>query len=215
MRSSHVSPRPTTVNHCISILLIAWVLRSNISVARMANLLRRQDSEPRNTKLPSLSRAISPPPTPRKRRRLNDDKSSDASRKTRALSQPSLKLAAIEAGEVEIRNHLDHFSTSLSRVARQSGPSQPRISIKDFQNLYKRNQHADGRHFVVHQHDHPVAGVHYDLRLQISATSSISFAIMYGLPGNPNSKRLNRNAAETRVHNLWVGRFHTPIDHVD
>lgn len=47
-------------------------------------------------------------------------------------------------------------------------------------------------------------GLHYDLRLQISQSSSISFAIMYGLPGNPNSKRLNRNATETRVHNLWV-----------
>jgi tRNA G46 methylase TrmB len=28
---------------------------------------------------------------------------------------------------------------------------------------------------------------------------------MYGLPGDPNSRRLNRNATETRVHNLWVG----------
>ncbi|OAG42645.1 hypothetical protein AYO21_03230 [Fonsecaea monophora] len=26
---------------------------------------------------------------------------------------------------------------------------------------------------------------------------------MYGLPGDPNSTRLNRNATETRVHNLW------------
>ncbi|KAI9749257.1 MAG: hypothetical protein M4579_006946, partial [Chaenotheca gracillima] len=26
---------------------------------------------------------------------------------------------------------------------------------------------------------------------------------MYGLPGDPNSKRLNRNATETRVHCLW------------
>ena len=52
-----------------------------------------------------------------------------------------------------------------------------------------------------------VIGVHYDLRLQISESSSISFAIMYGLPGNPNSRRLNRNATETRVHNLWVCPF--------
>jgi len=52
---------------------------------------------------------------------------------------------------------------------------------------------------------HPVAGVHYDLRLQISQTSSVSWACMYGLPGNPNSRRLNRNATETRVHNVWVG----------
>ena len=30
---------------------------------------------------------------------------------------------------------------------------------------------------------------------------------MYGLPGDPNSRRLNRNATETRVHNLWVGQI--------
>ena len=45
--------------------------------------------------------------------------------------------------------------------------------------------------------------MHYDLRLQFSQTSTISFAIPYGLPGNPNSIRPNRIAIETRVHNLW------------
>ncbi|KAF4462813.1 ABC1 domain containing [Fusarium albosuccineum] len=60
-----------------------------------------------------------------------------------------------------------------------------------------------GAHFVIHQHDHPVAGTHYDLRLQINETSSASWAIMYGLPGDPNSMRLNRNATETRIHCLW------------
>lgn len=32
---------------------------------------------------------------------------------------------------------------------------------------------------------------------------SISFANMYSLPGDPDSRRLNRNAVETRVHCLW------------
>ena len=54
-------------------------------------------------------------------------------------------------------------------------------------------------------------GVHYDLRLQFSESSSISFAIPYGLPGNPNSLRPNRMAIETRVHNLWVGPVHRPF----
>lgn len=45
--------------------------------------------------------------------------------------------------------------------------------------------------------------MHYDLRLQFSQTSTISFAVPYGLPGNPNSVRPNRMAIETRVHNLW------------
>lgn len=33
------------------------------------------------------------------------------------------------------------------------------MSIDDFKDLYRRNQHQHGRHFVVHQHDHPVAGL--------------------------------------------------------
>lgn len=112
------------------------------------------------------------------------------------------RLAAIEAGEILITDHLTTLSVQLKRV-KKTVPGNF-LSIEGLVDLYRRNQHKHGRHFVVHQHDHPVAGVHYDLRLQISATSSISFAIMYGLPGNPNSKRLNRNATETRVHNLWV-----------
>lgn len=113
--------------------------------------------------------------------------------------------AAVEAGEVSIRDHLRHFSTALSKFALSSWPrNTPRIGIEEFRDLYLRNQNDTGRHFVIHQHDHPVAGVHYDLRLQISKTSSISFAIMYGLPGRVDSRRLNRNATETRVHNVWV-----------
>ncbi|KAL7779570.1 hypothetical protein CFE70_009074 [Pyrenophora teres f. teres 0-1] len=45
--------------------------------------------------------------------------------------------------------------------------------------------------------------VHYDLRLQFSGTSSLSFAIPKGLPGDPNSKSISRLAIETRVHNYW------------
>ncbi|KAI4211294.1 MAG: hypothetical protein L6R36_009507, partial [Xanthoria steineri] len=110
--------------------------------------------------------------------------------------------ASIEAGEIQIQDHLSYFSNHLARAVRPENPG-PRLSTPDFVTLYQRNYHPQGRHFVVHQHDHPIAGVHYDLRLQISETSSISFAIMYGLPGNPNSRRLNRNATETRVHCLW------------
>lgn len=43
-----------------------------------------------------------------------------------------------------------------------------------------------------------------DLRLQFSHSSSLSFALPYGLPGNPQSKRPTRLAVETRVHCLWV-----------
>ncbi|KAK4543889.1 hypothetical protein LTR36_004663 [Oleoguttula mirabilis] len=110
-------------------------------------------------------------------------------------------LAAVEAGQARIRDHLEYFVKLLSSVTRPCpGPT---LTISDFSKLYKRNQHAHGRHFVVHQHDHPISGVHYDLRLQFSESSTISFAIPYGLPGHPNSLRPNRMAIETRVHNLW------------
>lgn len=110
-------------------------------------------------------------------------------------------LAAIEAGEIEIRDHLEYFFQHLFKASRPAVG--PRVTFNAWKELYQRSQHPHGRHFVVHQHDHPVSGVHYDLRLQISATSSISFAVPYGLPGNPNSHRPNRMAIETRVHNLW------------
>jgi hypothetical protein len=84
-------------------------------------------------------------------------------------------------------------------------PATPRLPIDKWIDLYRHNEDAQGHHFVIHQHDHPVAGTHYDLRLQFSETSSVSWSIMYGLPGDPNSQRLNRNATETRVHCLWVG----------
>lgn len=116
-------------------------------------------------------------------------------------------LAAIEAGDVEVTDHLNVFSTRLTQCARPLLKSQPapRLPIYEWVDLYRRNAHPEGRHFVIHQHDHPVAGPHYDLRLQFSHTSSVSWSIMYGLPGDPNSQRLNRNAAETRIHCLWVG----------
>ncbi|KAG6030055.1 hypothetical protein E4U41_000215 [Claviceps citrina] len=78
------------------------------------------------------------------------------------------------------------------------------LPVRSLASLYESQaQSAHGSHFVIHQHDHPVAGTHYDLRLQINPSSSASWAIMYGPPGDPNSRRLNRNATETRIHPLW------------
>lgn len=115
-------------------------------------------------------------------------------------------LADVEAGQVQVSDPLSLFSSRLAQAAavRSAVPHHPQLSIPDWVDLYLRNQHPHGHHFVIHQHDHPVAGPHYDLRLQFSESSSLSWAIMYGLPGNPNSRKLNRNATETRVHCLWV-----------
>ncbi|KAI1621658.1 DNA polymerase ligase-domain-containing protein [Exophiala viscosa] len=141
----------------------------------------------------SLHRTVSPPPTnPRRRSR------------SAIQSLPTKSdTAAVEAGEIEIDDHVSFFSSKLLAATRASVQGQPRLSHDEWLNLYQRNLHDRGHHFVVHQHDHPVAGTHYDLRLQCNATSSISFSIPFGLPGDPNSRRLNRNAIETRVHNLW------------
>ncbi|POR38049.1 Uncharacterized protein TPAR_01763 [Tolypocladium paradoxum] len=110
--------------------------------------------------------------------------------------------AAIESGAALIADHLAHFTAHLSSHLSSSPP--PLLSIPSYAELYRSNAGGvQGAHFVVHQHDHPVAGTHYDLRLQINSASSVSWAVMYGLPGDPNSRRLNRNATETRVHSLW------------
>lgn len=149
----------------------------------------------------SLRVSISPPPSRARKPTIQPASYSAAqdSRSAHRSEHTTPSLAAVEAGEAQIRNHLDYFSSHISSSAKPSAP----LSIRAFEHLYKRNQHEHGRHWVIHQHDHPVAGVHYDLRLQINETSSISWAIMYGLPGNVNSRRLNRNATETRVHNVW------------
>ncbi|KAF2483484.1 DNA polymerase ligase-domain-containing protein [Neohortaea acidophila] len=159
----------------------------------------------------TLKRDISPPPLRKgstvqttngdKRRKssLTDCSRRDDEQKNLSSAGPS--LAAIEAGQVEIRNHLDYFTSHFKQVLRPATTA--RLDIDEFNQLYRRNRHVHGRHFVVHQHDHPVSGVHYDLRLQFSDSSTLSFAIPYGLPGNANSRRPTRMAIETRVHNLW------------
>ncbi|CAM1504530.1 Fc.00g021210.m01.CDS01 [Cosmosporella sp. VM-42] len=130
-----------------------------------------------------------------------DDSYQVNSHVVQVLSQ-SPTTAAIEAGTTIIDDHLTHFTTQLSKSIPPS--SNLPLSIPSYSSLYTSNAGSpEGAHFVIHQHDHPVAGTHYDLRLQINETSSASWAIMYGLPGDPNSVRLNRNATETRVHCLW------------
>lgn len=151
--------------------------------------------------LASLSAPVSPP-----RRRFADTRRAQPLIDHSNDSVESLSLAAVEAGKIEVDDHVKLFSTRLAQASRPESPlnTHPRLSIEDWIDLYSRNKTVHGHHFVIHQHDHPVAGPHYDLRLQFSESSSLSWAIMYGLPGDPNSRRINRNATETRVHCLWV-----------
>jgi hypothetical protein len=169
----------------------------------------------------SLTARVSPPCSRRLTKIVAGDASLGADLIEEAASESELKAkataetahgaspttAAVESGDVGLEDPVSFFSTKLLEAARPELPGVPRLSHGRWLDIYHRNQHPHGRHFVIHQHDHPVAGTHYDLRLQCNATSSISWACMYGLPGDPNSRHLNRNATETRVHNLWVSQL--------
>ncbi|KAJ5696618.1 hypothetical protein N7536_007030 [Penicillium majusculum] len=151
----------------------------------------------------SLNAPVSPPQK-RSTKWVKDGDEGDAIPLNESQLNASSSLAAIEAGQVEVTDHLSTISAKLKECVRPL-PRQPlpRLPIKEWMELYRRNEHPEGRHFVIHQHDHPIAGPHYDLRLQFSETSSVSWSVMYGMPGDPNSQRLNRNATETRIHCLW------------
>jgi hypothetical protein len=153
----------------------------------------------------SLNAPVSPPLKRSSIKCIKDGDEGDAILPHTSQLNTLPSLAAIEAGQVEVTDHLTTISTKLKECIRPL-PKQtiPRLPMKDWIELYKRNEHPEGRHFVIHQHDHPIAGPHYDLRLQFSETSSVSWSVMYGMPGDPNSQRLNRNATETRIHCLWV-----------
>jgi hypothetical protein len=186
--------------------------RSLSASSSTASYVTAEDERPQQRSNPkervaSLNRGISPPPAKRQHASQRPSRAPKAIVSVLESSkQPT--TAQVEAGLSEIDDHVGFFSTKLAAFARP-GNSSPRLSYNDWLDLYRRNETGEGHHFVIHQHDHPIAGTHYDLRLQINATSSISFAVMYGLPGDPNSRRLNRNATETRVHCFWVGTRYT------
>ena len=151
----------------------------------------------------SLIRDISPPRTSKRQKLSHNISQGQTSPKNLTSINNDPNPAAVEAGKAEVEDHLSYFKEHLFRALRVTEAFVPRISIHDFSRLYEQNQHPHGSHFVIHQHEHPRAGLHYDLRLQFSQTSSLSFAIPKGLPGNPNSISRGRMAIETRVHNLW------------
>ncbi|KAL9621166.1 MAG: hypothetical protein Q9160_004417 [Pyrenula sp. 1 TL-2023] len=128
----------------------------------------------------SLTRSISPPLTSRKSQTVGLDQREDAIPTT----------SAVEAGASPIGDSLTFFSTKLFSFSRPVA-CVPRIPYEEWIILYKRNQHQHGRHFC-------------------NEMSSVSWAVAYGLPGDPNSIRLNRGAVETRVHSLWVSSITTP-----
>lgn len=159
----------------------------------------------------TLHAPVSPPPTRNRRRNrtppLPESEINSISTESHPPNnKPNVSTSAVEAGLHSIPSdaQLEYWSSHLSPYVRRD--ALPPLSTQTFADLYSANAGKDrGAHFVIHQHDHPVAGLHYDLRLQINRTSSASWAIMKGLPGNWKGRKITRNATETRVHAVWVG----------
>jgi hypothetical protein len=112
----------------------------------------------------TLARDISPPPT-RKPSCTRPSTNENISLETRTVAEheqydtstgPS--LAAIEAGVFQVKDHLAYFSRHFRLASKETQCTLPRITVDAFQDLYKRNQHPLGCHFVIHQHDHPISG---------------------------------------------------------
>lgn len=117
----------------------------------------------------TLAREISPPPARRSRTEKTQAIEKNVTFKKPDTTMEEPGLAAVEAGEAQVDDHLAYFSHHLYRASRQTPADFPRIELEDFQDLYARNQHAQGRHFVVHQHDHPIAGRLNDSPYQYSS----------------------------------------------
>ena len=148
---------PKICAHCVHIIGV-WCIASKYSketggIFAMANSLT------------TLTRDISPPPV---RKTSSGQQQALSSTNSRNLNGTSVEdgtvaqgdgpaLAAIEAGKTQIRDHVEYLSKHLSPVSRPT-PG-PLLGIEDFQYLYRRNQNSHGRHFVVHQHDHPISGI--------------------------------------------------------
>jgi hypothetical protein len=112
----------------------------------------------------SLARDISPPPIRKPpETRYSTDKTTLAeeqaeNQREQCINSDGPSLAAIEAGEAQVRDHLAYFSHHIRLMSRDTQSALPRITIDDFQDLYQRNNHPHGCHFVIHQHDHPISG---------------------------------------------------------
>ena len=112
---------------------------------------------PRSSPPTSLEAPISPPPLKRRKTALESDRKTPPRPETDDSKNLS-HLAAIEAGEARIEDHVQYFSGHLSRYVREREGGLGVMRNEEWMDLYRRNKHAGGRHFVVHQHDHPVAG---------------------------------------------------------
>ncbi|KAK0730412.1 hypothetical protein B0H67DRAFT_548373 [Lasiosphaeris hirsuta] len=137
---------------------------------------------------------LSPPPLKRQRQQppAEDGNPSENTVPTtttlNTTPQPST-FALIETQAITITDHSAYSAALLSPTTLNPYPAHSsRLPIQAYKSLYEPSLHSPtGAHVVIHQHDHPVAGLGHHVRP----------------PGDPNGARQNRNATETRVHCLW------------
>ncbi|KAL6904727.1 DNA polymerase ligase domain-containing protein [Trichoderma evansii] len=212
-RKRPLSPPALIPNPFIKKRNLAWSLESPSSSQDPHSATSPSLLPTSSTTAPAPTTDASSTPTPPINTNITANAAATSADISTAISPPAAAArprptagttAEIESGAIQISDHLAQFTSILSSHLCPTSALVPRLSISGYSSLYQSCAGSpNGAHFVIHQHDHPVAGTHYDLRLQINETSSISWAIMYGLPGDANSSRLNRNATETRIHSLW------------
>jgi hypothetical protein len=110
----------------------------------------------------SLMRDASPPRTGKRRKTCDYLSPIRANLPSPGINPTSVVIAA---GKVKIDDRLTHFTSHLAKAARSTVPETPRLSSKAYSTLYDSNQHQHRNYFVIHQHSHPRAVFHYDLRL--------------------------------------------------
>lgn len=135
--------------------------RANITPEQRIQMIRQPSS---------LAKDISPPPS---RKTTTGPISGPKASNNASPPETAPHAADIEAGQVQITDHLMFFANRHKACSRFTATEIPRISIKDFSELYQRNSHRNGRHFVVTQHDHPVSGNHSCAELQPKTSADL------------------------------------------
>ncbi|KAF8428303.1 DNA polymerase ligase-domain-containing protein [Tirmania nivea] len=159
--------------------------------------------------LRSLRAPISPPLSPIKpnRKRKADEDYVSQIKLTPDNSSTNLNYPSGILDTIDEPSPSGAFAKYLSGLKRYSLPQlstgSPRITFDSFTKTFYDNLNPAGHHYVIHQHDHPRAGLHYDLRLQVSESNTVSWAVPKGLPCNAKSRAKRRLAVETRVHPYW------------
>ncbi|KAJ8125874.1 hypothetical protein O1611_g7765 [Lasiodiplodia mahajangana] len=92
----------------------------------------------------------------------SDDENDNITQSHLQSEQEQATTSAVEAGEATIKDHLEYFHSHLAKATMSPFPSgSPHLSVEGYRKLYEANaESSQGAHFIIHQHDHPIAGSH-------------------------------------------------------